>query len=218
MKNLFFLLCFLGLPFLVFAQNTESRKGKVIKKELKKRKIVKDKNIEYIRPIAIKVDGGWNAIAGAGFITSIYTSAHLAFDFGVGYGFKGFKYGVQSRYLLNTKNHTPYFGLGVSKSMSASNRINSNATFIDADGTVTQQSMIYSVNNVNHLRLSMGYEFFRKKGFVLDASVGYAWVLNPVLNIFEGGGDRIEQEFDFLYGNGVIYTVSLGYSFRFKKK
>ncbi len=218
MKYFIFLFCFAFAPCLLLSQKTTSKRGNVIKKELKKRKIIVKENATYIRPISIKIDGGWNSIAGAGFITSIYPSKKLAFDLGVGYGFKGFKYGLQSRYLFNTKKHTPYLGLGFSRSLSATNVINFNSTFTDADGNVSREFLVYSVNNVNHLRLSVGYEFFRKKGFVLDASLGYAWVLNPVLNIIEGGGERTESEFDFIYGNGVIYSISLGYSFKFIKK
>lgn len=217
MKNFIFFLCFAFAPCLALSQKSVPKEGKVIKKELKKREILGEEDINYIRPLSIKIDGGWNAIAGAGFITSIYPTKNIAVDLGLGYGLKGFKYGLQSRYFLNSKKHTPYLGLGISRSISETGVTVFNSTFTDSDGTVTEEFLVYSVNNVNHLRLSVGYEFFRKKGFVLDASLGYAWVLNPVLNILEGDGERTESEFDFLYGNGVIYSISLGYSFKFRK-
>ncbi len=215
MKNYVTLLFFLITPLFVFAQESIEKNNKSITKKENSRLKTKYKPLRQQRPFAIKLEAGFNSIAGGGLTTSIYPNKNLVFDVGGGYGIKGFRFGLQCRYLIKTKSFSPYLGLGVSRSMSQSNVINLNSSFTDENNVTTTETIIYSINNVNHLRPTLGIEFFSKNGFIFECSAGYAFTLNDPYNLIGGGGERVEKELNFTYGNGIILSFSLGYSFAF---
>jgi len=178
-----------------------------------------------IRKNAVCVSGAWNGLAGIGLMYTYRPDAKVAVDAGLGIGGTGIKLGFRGRYCFSSAKGSPFAGLGYIRGSGSAQRMKDYKLAIPDGG---EASVDFTLNPVNFIQLSGGYDYVANNGFTFVFAVGWAVALNDGLENVLFYGDYTPDEYrdidedavDFwetvaglsFYG-GLVLELNFGFAF-----
>jgi hypothetical protein len=151
-------------------------------------------------------------LAGFGPVLTYYAHPRVAFDLGAGVSLFGWKGGARGRYNFLTTPATPFVGLGFNAT-SGLGEVRFDAEDPHTGGN--PEPVTIDLKATYLYQIVAGLDFVHRNGFTLIGCLGYTWVMNDSNYEIVAGelsGEQ-QQAVDFLWGDGAVLSISLGYAF-----
>jgi len=168
------------------------------------------------RKLALLGEVGWNGLGGWGLVMTYNAHPHLALDLAGGFSMTGWKAGLRGRYNLLTGPFTPFVGAGMSLSsgldgarISRGRHRHDDHDDFDFD---PEHEGKYDVKRSEFAQAVVGFDFIHRRGFTMQAALGYSWVLNKH-NYTLVAGKRDDDLASALFGSGPVVSAGFGYAF-----
>ena len=148
---------------------------------------------------------GWNSLAGMGANAGYHVLPHLTAEAGFGFSLVRWKLGARLRANLLEGAWTPFVAAGAMISTGESTE----QIFPVGGGRIA-----YTIRPSPFAQLVAGVDFTAEDGVTFLATLGWAFLLSPNVDVASGLPSPTQQRYlDLAFGSGPVAAIALGYSF-----
>ncbi len=173
-----------------------------------------ERPIRALRRVALLGEIGWNGLAGVGAIVTYHANPHFSIDMAGGISAFGWKGGVRGRYNFSTRNFTPFVGLGFNAT-SGLGQVTSDPKD-ESNPDPNAQPFTLEVKPSYLAQGVIGFELVQRRGFTMQAALGYARLLNhDNTRLIDGSMTADERKaVDVFFKSGPVISMAFGHSFQ----